>query len=85
MKLTKKDKIYIARKKRLRAKELAIEDVIMACIEDRSYKQAKDIVDIVLQSFPDVVPRNIMRIIYNIMHVSLAHLPTNYEDDLVLL
>jgi hypothetical protein len=85
MKLTKKDKIYMERKKRLRAKERAIEDVIMTCLEDRSYKQARDIVDVVLQSFPDVVPRNVMRLIYNLMHVSLAYLPMDYKDDCVLL
>jgi hypothetical protein len=85
MRLSKQDIVYMNRKQALHTRRRAIEDVIIQCIESKNFKQGRDIVDVVMESFPDELPRNVLRMIYNIMHIDLEFLPENYKEDLVLL
>ena len=85
MRFSKKDINYMNRKQALCNRQRKIEDVIIQCLETRNFKQGRDIVDVVLKSFPDELPRNVLRMIYNIMHIDLEFLPENYEEDLILL
>ncbi len=85
MRFSKKDINYMNRKQALCNHQRKIEDAIIQCLETRNYKQGRDIVDYVLKSFPDELPRNVLRMIYNIMHIDLEFLPENYEEDLILL
>lgn len=85
MKLTRKDIDYMDRKQALRKRQRFIEDIIIQCLQNRKFKQGRDIVDVVMEFFPDELPRNVLRVIYNIMHIDLEFLPENYEEDLILL
>lgn len=85
IKLTKQDLDYMDRKQALRKRQRFIEDIIIQCLQNKKFKQGRDIVDVVLEFFPDEIPRNVLRMIYKIMHVDLKYLPKNYEEDLILL
>jgi hypothetical protein len=85
MKLTRKDIDYMNRKQALRKRQRFIEDIIIQCLQNRKFKQGRDIVDVVMEFFPDELPRNVLRVIYNIMYIDLEFLPENYEEDLILL
>jgi hypothetical protein len=85
MKLTRKDIDYMNRKQALRKRQRFIEDIIIQCLQNRKFKQGRDIVDVVMEFFPDELPRNVLRVIYTIMHIDLEFLPENYEEDLILL
>ena len=83
--LTKQDLDYMDRKQALRKRQRFIEDIIIQCLQNKKFKQGRDIVDVVMEFFPDEIPRNILRMIYKIMHVDLKYLPQNYEEDMILL
>lgn len=83
--LTKQDIDYMDRKQALRNRQRLIEDIIIQCLQNKKFKQGRDIVDVVMEFFPDEIPRNILRMIYKIMHVDMKYLPQNYEEDLILL
>ena len=83
--LTKQDLDYMDRKQALRNRQRFIEDIIIQCLQNKKFKQGRDIVDVVMEFFPDEIPRNILRMIYKIMHVDLKYLPQNYEEDMILL
>lgn len=85
MRFSKKDINYMNRKQALCNHQREIEDVIIQCLETRNFKQGRDIVDVVMEFFPDELPRNVLRMIYNIMHIDLEFLPENYEEDMILL
>ena len=80
-----KDIDYMFRKKALRDRERFIEDIIVQCLKNKKFRQGRDIVDVVMEFFPDEIPRNVLRMIYKIMHVDLKFLPKNYEEDMILL
>jgi len=80
-----KDIDYMLRKKALRDREKFIENIIVHLLTVKSFRQGRDIVDIVIEFFPDEIPRNVLRMIYKIMHVDLKWLPKNYEEDMILL
>ena len=85
MRFSKKDINYMNRKQALCNRQRFIEDIIIHCLQNKKFKQGRDIVDVVMEFFPDEIPRNVLRMIYKIMHVDLKYLPQNYEEDLILL
>lgn len=85
MRFSKKDLRYIELKKKLRIRSKHIEDIIIQCLETGNFKLCEDIVDVVLEFYPDEIPRNILRNIYTIMNIDLSYLPLNYKEDMVLL
>ena len=82
---SKRDSIYSARVKRIKAKHAKLEDLILECLEDRSFVQARDIHDVVMSKVPDAASRHVMRMIYKIMHVDMKWLPDEPKEDLILL
>lgn len=85
MSWSEKDIDYMNRRQALRDRKEFIEDIIVQCLKNKKFRQGRDIVDVVMEFFPDEIPRNILRMIYKIMHVDLKFLPQNYEDDLIIL
>jgi len=80
-----KDIDYMNRRQALRDRKEFIEDIIVQCLKNKKFRQGRDIVDVVMEFFPDEIPRNVLRMIYKIMHVDLKWLPKNYEEDMILL
>ena len=85
MSWSEKDIDYMNRRQALRDRKEFIEDIIIQCLQNKKFRQGRDIVDVVMEFFPDEIPRNILRMIYKIMHVDLKFLPKNYEEDMILL
>ena len=85
MSWSEKDIDYMNRRQALRDRKEFIEDIIVQCLKNKKFRQGRDIVDVVMEFFPDEIPRNILRMIYKIMHVDLKYLPQNYEEDMILL
>jgi hypothetical protein len=85
MSWSEKDIDYMNRRQALRDRKEFIEDIIVQCLKNKKFRQGRDIVDVVMEFFPDEIPRNILRMIYKIMHVDLKFLPKNYEEDMILL
>lgn len=85
MSWSEKDIDYMNRRQALRDRKEFIEDIIVQCLKNKKFRQGRDIVDVVMEFFPDEIPRNILRMIYKIMHVDLKFLPQNYEEDMILL
>ena len=85
MSWSEKDIDYMNRRQALRDRKEFIEDIIVQCLQNKKFRQGRDIVDVVMEFFPDEIPRNILRMIYKIMHVDLKFLPKNYEEDMILL
>ncbi len=85
MSWSEKDIDYMNRRQALRDRKEFIEDIIVQCLKNKKFRQGRDIVDVVMKFFPDEIPRNILRMIYKIMHVDLKFLPQNYEEDMILL
>lgn len=85
MSWSEKDIDYMNRRQALRDRKEFIEDIIVQCLKNKKFRQGRDIVDVVMEFFPDEIPRNILRMIYKIMHVDLKYLPKNYEEDMILL
>ena len=85
MSWSEKDIDYMNRRQALRDRKEFIEDIIVQCLKNKKFRQGRDIVDVVMEFFPDEIPRNVLRMIYKIMHVDLKYLPKNYEEDMILL
>ena len=85
MSWSEKDIDYMNRRQALRDRKEFIEDIIVQCLKNKKFRQGRDIVDVVMEFFPDEIPRNVLRMIYKIMHVDLKFLPKNYEEDMILL
>lgn len=82
---TEKDKSYMKKKAALRERLYNIEGIIIECLEDPSYKQARDITDTVLSFYPEVMPKKIMRTIYEMVHIDKELVPEDYKEDMMLL
>ena len=75
---------YEERKKRIRAKEKAVEEIILDEL-DAGALMARDILPVVRRKMKgDIHDRSVMRAIYKIMYVD-ENIPKKIQDDLIIL